>query len=717
MPRPTTPSQEILTQLYETMTDGVVCYGDDGKILFCNPGMCVITGRSFEEILGRTSEEAWGIPINFPDSIHASAITEQAIRRPNGMLRYLSVKTFPLAGTDGLKVAIYRDETRSRNAMESMRRAEERLHDILNVLPIILWTADLNLVITSTLGSGLDLLDIRPNAHQGQGLSRLFPSDDPEPEITRATRRALHGKPQRLRHSMNGRHFDGQISPLRQISGEVAGTVGILIDVTELVNVRDAYETTSKEYKVLFNEAPIGNFVFSPTGRLLNCNDQFLRTLGFATHDDARRSVNLAQWTNEIGESCLYLLKGQTSLNTTIQARRANGALVHLKISIQGRFDDEGELIVSQGSITDLTVGRKLERALGRTEAHLQGVLSLCSVAVIHFNADGVVLDIRADGLPRHAPDLQDLHGKRLLSHLSSSDAGLLEAAMVNCREGSQSEDLHICLKCHGQNLPLQARLSLIANGQFVMILRDPVGHDLVEGGVASLPPSGDSFSGLLGPIAHEINNYLMGILGHAGLAMMDGGPGHSSHDSLRMIEKTTLEASQFTSNLLSGSWRTTRAGMLSLQDLLGELTRTIVPQLSPKTRFRSEVIGPLPPIRGVHDQLLLLLTNLVKVAAARLRGEGEINIEVTSENLNASDLSDCLGDSSPQGGTFVRLRIAVEAFEGGEDRLNLPGSSSDFEESRALATCLGILRAHKSYVRLKHPRDGSLHYEVMFPA
>lgn len=697
------------------MTDGVVCYGEMGKIVFCNPGMCVITGRSFEEILGKTSEEAWGIPIHFPESIHASAITEQAIRRPNGMMRYVSVKTFPLIGTKGLKVAIYRDETRSRNAMESMRRAEERLHDLLDALPIILWTADLNLVVTSSLGSGLDLIGYRSNEHQGQSLSRFFSTDDPDATALLATRRAHHGKTQKIRVTLDGRHFEGQISPLRMATSDVVGTVGILTDITETIKVRDALDTTSSEYKILFNESPVGNFVFSPTGRLVNCNNQFLRIFGFQSVDEATRTLNLRQWTNEIGESCLYMLRDQPVTTCNIQARRANGSVVHLQATIHARQDDDGDLIVAQGSVMDLSLSRKLDRMVGRAETHLKGVLSLCSVGMIHFKTQGRVIDIRADGLPRFAPSFQDLHGKKIFDHLATHDVTTLKVAMSNCVEGGGSEEVSMTLVNHGREIPLRGRLSLVKEDEYVLVVSD---------GAASLPVAtesssmtGESFAGLLGPIAHEMNNFLMGILGHTGLAMMDLAPEVQSQESLRMIEKTTLEASQFTSNLLAGSWTSQRAGVFSLQELLQKLTEMMLAEISGNIRLRTEVSQPLVPVRGVKDQLLLLLSNLIRIGADRLKDNGEIILEISSGNFNATDLSDCLGDSNPRGGTFARMQIVVEAMEGAEDSLNHPGAGASNKESRGLATCLGILRAHKGYIRFSTPRRGALQYEVLLPA
>lgn len=723
MPHPHVPSQEILRQLYESMTDGVVGYGEDGRIIFCNPGMCVITGRSLEEILGKTSEEAWGVTIQFPDTLRASAISEHAIKRPNGMVRHVSVKTFPLAGTGGLKVAIYRDVSRSRNAMESLRRAEERLHDLLDCLPVILWTADLNLVLTSSLGAGLEGLKYRPNEHQGANLFRFFRTENPDFAPIWATFRAQGGKSQRVSFELGGRRFEAQISPLRRISGEIAGTVGVAQDVTELVRATEDLETTSREYRLLFSESPVGNFLFSPTGRLLNCNRQFLRILGFDSVDAARRAVNLTNWTTPEGENCFRaLMENRSFKGESVTARRANGTLIPLEASIQGRFDDDGELIVAQGSVADLTVSHKMERTISRTETQLQGLLSLSSAALIHLSARGRVLDIRADGLPQHARDLQELHGKRLVECLppeSSECLGRSIVALANSGAPSLSFDLEIPLAAGG-SLPLQGKLSKAPETGFLLMLTNPPSRPTtgaVQATAGEDPlPGRAGFDGLIGPIAHEFNNHLMGILGHAGLAMLDLPNDSSAMESIRSIEENALAASDFTASLLSRSWPTTDAAPISIASTMEQLPAFVGDDLPAGIILRTNHPPDLPEILGVDGHLLALLSNLVRVGALRLEGEGVLQVEAEAKYCSGSQLLDCLGELSPEEGHYLRLSVSAEARDDEEKLFLHEGAMTCPEETRLLASSLGIVRAQKGYIRAGRTEADDLLYEVFLP-
>lgn len=711
MAQPHIPSQDILRQLYESMTDGVVGFDGEDRIVFCNPGMCVITGRSLEEILGKTSEEAWGVTIQFPDTLRASAISEQAIKRPNGMVRHVSIKTFPLAGTGGLKVAIYRDVSRSRNAMESLRRAEERLHDLLEALPVILWTADLNLVLTSSLGAGLEALKYRPNEHQGANLFRFFNTEDPDFAPIWATFRAHGGNSQHLHFEWGGRRFDAQVSPMRRLGGEIIGTVGIAQDVTEKTRLSEDLETTAREYRLLFSESPVGNFVFSPTGRLLNCNEQFLRIMGFESTDAARRAINLTHWTTAEGRNCFRLLMDDRSFNRqAVKARRANGVLVSLEASIHGRFDDDGGLIVAQGSITDLTVSRKLERTLSRSEAQLQGVLSLCSVALMHLSPRGRVLDIRADGLAAHARDLQEFHGKRLADCLEEPCGDLLVKSLEEVKSSGGVCHLDLALPLSGgATLALGGRLSGAPEAGFLLLLSPPS----QSGGVpaeAERDAVREGFGGLIGPIAHEFNNHLMGILGHAGLALLDLPEGNQALESIRAIEESALAASEVTAGLLAGTWQTSGLEPVSIPRVLDQLPGSLAEHLPANQLPQTHCPQELPPARGVGVQFLLLLSNLSRVATGRLRGGSSLRIEADTVSVCVEELADCLGDAPPEGGDYIRIALLGEAGDGTNTRGDRPG------DCHLIAAGLGIVRAHKGYIRSGAGMNGACLYEIFLP-
>lgn len=115
---------ELLAAIYERMADGVVGYAPDGRIVFCNPAMGLLSGRSIHEVVGMSASEAWGSAEPGIGRHLTSSTMEQTIERPDGTKRLVTAKSFTLSGEPPTEVVIYRDVTRAAKAREAQQRTE-----------------------------------------------------------------------------------------------------------------------------------------------------------------------------------------------------------------------------------------------------------------------------------------------------------------------------------------------------------------------------------------------------------------------------------------------------------------------------------------------------------------------------------------------------------------------------------------------------------------
>lgn len=122
---------------------------------------------------------------------------------------------------------------RVRNIQHSLHSSGVRLRMLVEQMPAVLWTTDLELRFTSSAGAGLAQLGLRRNQVAGQTLFQYFRTDDPDFPPIAAHRRALSGSSSRFEVEWEGRTFQVEVEPLVESGNRIIGTIGVALDITE----------------------------------------------------------------------------------------------------------------------------------------------------------------------------------------------------------------------------------------------------------------------------------------------------------------------------------------------------------------------------------------------------------------------------------------------------------------------------------------------------
>jgi PAS domain S-box-containing protein len=100
-------------------------------------------------------------------------------------------------------------------------------------IPVVLWTTDRELRITSSQGAALVRLGLKPNQIVGMSLFDYLGTDDADFAPIAGSRRALTGESVHYEQVWQGATFGVHIEPLRSPDGTICGTLGIALDITE----------------------------------------------------------------------------------------------------------------------------------------------------------------------------------------------------------------------------------------------------------------------------------------------------------------------------------------------------------------------------------------------------------------------------------------------------------------------------------------------------
>jgi two-component system NtrC family sensor kinase len=134
--------------------------------------------------------------------------------------------------------------------------------------------------------------------------------------------------------------------------------------------------------------------------------------------------------------------------------------------------------------------------------------------------------------------------------------------------------------------------------------------------------------------VAHEINNPLAGILGHAQLLLLNRDESDRDTPTLRKIEAQAKRAKEITGNLLRFSQQRAEADprLLDLNKVVRDAASFIEAQLEAEgIRLSTELCEDLPQIRGDPGHLAQVVLNLVANARTAMRKTAVKRLEIAT--------------------------------------------------------------------------------------
>jgi PAS domain S-box-containing protein len=162
---------------------------------------------------------------------------------------------------------------------EALREQETRLRMLIEQSPAIIWSTDAELCFTSSLGAGLAGLGLLPHQVVGMSLYTFLKTDDPNYRTIVESRRALAGATTTYEDTWRGNEYQVRIEPLLDVAGQVIGTVGTALDVTE----PRRSEAAVRRRDAILEAVSFAAVRFLETTGWEQCIAEVLRRLGAAT--------------------------------------------------------------------------------------------------------------------------------------------------------------------------------------------------------------------------------------------------------------------------------------------------------------------------------------------------------------------------------------------------------------------------------------------------
>ncbi len=141
--------------------------------------------------------------------------------------------------------------TARKTVEEQLSQSQTRLKLVLEQAPVLLWSTDRDLRVTSAMGTGFRDLNLPHSEERGLSIYEYFNIHDDDIEPIVSHRRALLGESVATQIEWQGRTYDVHMEPFRSKDGAIIGTVGVAFDVSERTRTEESLRRSEERFQLL----------------------------------------------------------------------------------------------------------------------------------------------------------------------------------------------------------------------------------------------------------------------------------------------------------------------------------------------------------------------------------------------------------------------------------------------------------------------------------
>src|SRR5215211_5004607 len=347
-----------------------------------------ILGLEAGEVVGRSVSEICGErPEILEDVDRALAGEEFSAVREIGSGTFETWYSPPRASTGEISgaIGILADVTQRKEAERRLREAEERYRTLVENVPAVVYVDRLDEVssalYTSPPAEEMFGYPVQEWLADPEFFVKLLHPEDKEAVLAEHLRTDATGEKFEMEYRLIDR--DGRVvwvwdesvivqseeEPIRQ---------GILLDITEQKQAEKEGQESQRRFKQLFDQSVDALFVHDETGRIVDCNEEACRSLGYSHEEMLSLSINdLATnlTSSEDTTEPTHWQRAMAGEPGTLagthhgEHRRKDGTTFPVEVHV-GSVDYGGQRMIF-ASARDITARKAFEEALKESEASL----------------------------------------------------------------------------------------------------------------------------------------------------------------------------------------------------------------------------------------------------------------------------------------------------------------------------------------------------------
>ena len=374
--------------------------------------------------------------------------------------------------------------------------------------------------------------------------------------------------------------------------------------------------------------------------------------------------------------------------------------------------------------IHDVTDRKRAEEALRRSEKRYRTLFEQSADGIYVHGLDGTILDVNREAQVQSGYAKEELVGANVFDfHAQPSDQERIKALWQDWEPGQSFyfEDEHV--HEDGSIYPVGVETGKIRLGEealMLAIVRDLTESRRMEAQLRQAQKM-EAVGRLAGGVAHDFNNMLNVILGHAHLGLDDLPADHPVRDDLLEICAAAERSAELTRQLLAyARQQTARPRVLDLNEIVASLLRMLERLIGENIHLRWRPGDSVSPVRIDPTQVDQVLANLVVNARDAMEGTaGEIVIGTEEVEV---DEEHAAGEAGLDPGRYVVLSVRDDGCGMDPEMANLifepffTTKETGKGTGLGLSTVWGIAKQNDGAVRVSSKPGEGTTFRVYLP-
>ncbi len=504
---------------------------------------------------------------------------------------------------------------------------------------------------------------------------------DTDPDLRNATRKALVGERTAFDLKLESRVFIVTMAPRRQDDGTIVGAFGIAIDATSERKAQETVSLRDQQIRRLFDTALDAVVTCDIESRIVVWNSGAERLFGWSSEEAVglcltdtiipaefveRHNAGMARFV-DTGEGTVL------GRRIEIEAQDRDGRRFPVELSISPILTSAG--LSFSGFVREISDRRAAEQAIREGEERLGLALRAIDAgawdytldaagAVVNASVSDRMRSLIGDDADVPPPARSSIHLDDRPSVEESWKALLSDTVDVFVAEyrvgtGDRRDRWY---RDHGQ---VFERWENGAPRRIAGVLTDISRQREIEE-VLLATQKIEALGAVAGGFAHDLNNVLSAIQGHASLASLPASPADKIGESLDVIQTAVTRGRALTQNMMMlGRPTKIRRSSVDVDRVCRETVALVRPAVTKSITIKEEYAPGASRVLTDSNQLQQAILNLLVNARDAIDGEGciEVGVSLISLELDGSPAIEIKVKDDGRGMPREVLGNATEAF------------------------------------------------------